>query len=165
MANNLDPELIGILLMVLRRHASGRLNRKNLFDDWIKYSHGWSIHFRRRLLASNASREEILRHVEFMADLGLIKRRTELAEGLERDIWDEWQLCSDEEFGNGNGARGAGGGGNDGGGVGGGGGQDDDGQGGSRGIGEVLRHPVLFSLPEVELVALIENLFEGPGAP
>ena len=183
MANNFDPELIGILLMVLRRHSSPTRNR----DYWPYLL--WSNSTDERL---DSQSQAIPRHLEFMANLGLIKkRRQELALkngelSLSASL-NQWQLCSEEEFGDrfpspdlelgnrpirsnsnddgnghyvGVGNGGGGNGGNDG--VG---GQGDDGQSSGRGIGEVLSHPVLFSLPDAEFVALIDNLFEGSGAP
>lgn len=191
MANNFDPELIGRLLVVLRRHPLGKLNRDYVPYRWYGGSNRGRMYFLHESQASGLSWGEIQRHLQFMANFGLIKRQ-EAPASTEEDrpelrFLNEWQLCSDEEFGDripssyedwgdrpgrsdsGDRGNGRGGGGRDGGGGagggGGGGGQGNGDQGGGRGIAEVLSHPVLFSLPEAEFTALIDNLFEGPGAP
>lgn len=194
MAKNIDPELIGALLVVLSHHPLGRLRREHVrvilrVDDeqgrWY-VRHQWP--------SDGRDLGDIQRHLEFMAGLGLIKRRQE-PKGTKggREDWeqlDQWQLRSGEEFGsrvplpddeqrdrqgsadNGNGGNGRDDGGAGSGGNGGGGGDNDGGdgpadgdQGGGRGIAEVLSHPVLFSLPEAEFNDLIDGLFEGSGAP
>ena len=190
MANNFDPELIGHLLVVLRRHPLGKLNLDYMRYRWYGDSNRRRMYFLQESEGSVLSWEEIQRHLEFMKSFGLIKRRQALAsteeDEPELELLNQWELCSNEEFGAGipslygewsdrpgksnNGDRGKdrdGGDGVGGGGSGGGNSNDEGGQGngGGRGIAEVLSHPVLFSLPEAEFNALIDNLFEGPGAP
>jgi len=58
-----------------------------------------------------------------------------------------------------------GGGGRDGGRGGGNDGSNDNNDGPGGGIGEVLAHPVLFALPADDFETLVNNLFNGPGAP
>lgn len=206
MGNNFDPELIGILLMALRPHDYGKLQRGRGYYDYDRFERdtffvhrggavgdNWRFDFWSRgwFRGSKDSQTEIQRHLKHMEYLGLIKHSKLVGhEGSESlpDLLDQWQLCSDEEFGarrplldrvpddgptitsdGGNGRRAGGGGNNGRGGQGGGGGPGDNGQGGGvgggGGIGEVLSHPVLFSLSSSDFDALVDNLFEGPGAP
>lgn len=167
MANNFDPELIGRLLVVLRRHPLGKLKRDYLPYRWYGDGHQRRSYFLQESYVVGLAWGEIRRHLDFMAKVGLIKHSPDPASTeAEWPDWGElnqWQLCSDEEFGAG--FASSGGGGNNDGNDGGGGQGEDGGQGGGRGIGEVLGHPVLFSLPEPEFDALVGGLFEGPGAP
>jgi hypothetical protein len=190
MAKNFDPEVIGVLLVLLSPHPSGLLTREFAPYPWYMNRSERLMYFLYESQAPGLGRSEIKRHLEFMANLGLIKPKqlTSTTEGNweDQEPFNQWQLSSAEEFGarippldgerrnslggsdngvSGNGRNG--GGGNRGGGDDndGGEGPADGGQGGGRGIAEVLSHPVLFSLPEAEFSNLIDGLFEGPGAP
>lgn len=103
MANNFDPELIGRLLVVLLRHPLGKLKRDYVPYRWYGDSDRRRTYFLHESEASGLSWGEIQRHLEFMANLGLIKRRQALAstkdDQPESELLNQWQLCSDEEFG------------------------------------------------------------------
>lgn len=153
MAKNIDPELIGALLVVLSHHPRGRPRREHVrvilhVDDeqgrWY-VRHEWP--------SDGRDLGDIQRHLEFMAGLGLIKPRQESKRTTDKwEGWqplEQWQLCSGEEFGsrvplpdeeqrdrqgradNGNGGNGRddGGDGSGGGGNRGGGGDNDGGEG------------------------------------
>ncbi|MYM95427.1 hypothetical protein [Duganella vulcania] len=169
-SKDIDPRLLGLLLMGVKEVPPLRSRLAGRFVRWLLGFHGWPNAESRIFDVLNAESttddkigEAIETHLRYMADLGLLQPVRTVGDGVVPPLA-KWRLSSAGELrrpppwvtngGGGGGRRG---------------GDDrepergDDGGGGG-GVREVLSHPTLFALPQEEFEDFVQGLFDEPGA-
>jgi len=176
--HDIDPRLIGLLLLAIKRKARGpnravnhdvqRWLRDNLYSP---YSPRYLIEKLEYEVEPNRELGNALQpHLHYMEKLGLI-RRVDTPEGDGRPALSGWRLALADKAGenptpdqlHADRTPGGGDGGNDGG-QGRGGANSGDGGADGGGIREVLSHPTLFALPQQEFEDFVSGLFDEQGA-